>query len=483
VTGGPRLLSELLERETSRRQLAKPAAAVVLAFALGAGLLGLAGWFIAASATAGLTVASTFSFLYPSAEVQALAWARTAARYLERISTHQATVDLVGALRVNLFARALGLPRDRVAELRSSELVGRITVDSDTVENLLLRAGFPVVAGLAALIGTAAFLAPMSAALVTTGVGGLLLTSCVLVALGHRHGREPSQRLVDARADARQHLIETLDGLPELRSFGVQQQAIAGAAGQLQRLSSNRRQIATLTASVHNLGILLADLTLLVLIVVAAGLTGARELSAPEFVAVCLVVIAASEPVLGLPAAVISLARARAASARLAEVFPENAVGSSAVRDDSKVPAGVLDALELGSTVLITGPSGSGKTTILRGIAAQRPADVTFVAQDAHVFDATIRENLALADPTADEPALWRALAAAALDDTVAGFPSGLETPAGPDGDALSGGQRRRLSVAQGLLRHSTSPPRAWTPLPPVDSWRACATTTARPHL
>jgi ABC-type multidrug transport system fused ATPase/permease subunit len=77
------------------------------------------------------------------------------------------------------------------------------------------------------------------------------------------------------------------------------------------------------------------------------------------------------------------------------------------------------------------------------------------VAQDAHVFDGTIRENLALADPGATEPELWAALAASALDDTVASFPAGLDTPVGPGGAALSGGQRRRLSVAQGLLRRA----------------------------
>jgi hypothetical protein len=63
---------------------------VVLALALGTGLLGRLGWFIAAPAVARLAVASTFSFLFPSAGVQALASARTLARYRERISTHEA---------------------------------------------------------------------------------------------------------------------------------------------------------------------------------------------------------------------------------------------------------------------------------------------------------------------------------------------------------------------------------------------------------
>jgi ABC-type transport system involved in cytochrome bd biosynthesis fused ATPase/permease subunit len=80
---------------------------------------------------------------------------------------------------------------------------------------------------------------------------------------------------------------------------------------------------------------------------------------------------------------------------------------------------------------------------------------VTLVAQDAYVFDGTIRENLRLAAPAATEAELWEALVAAGLDDTVAAFPAGLDTPVGPGGEALSGGQRRRVSVAQGLLRHA----------------------------
>jgi ABC-type transport system involved in cytochrome bd biosynthesis fused ATPase/permease subunit len=132
-------------------------------------------------------------------------------------------------------------------------------------------------------------------------------------------------------------------------------------------------------------------------------------------------------------------------------------------------------SLARGDTALLSGASGAGKSTMLRAIAGQ-PAQgvdvwfggveaasiarealeehVTLVAQDAYVFDGTIRENLRLAAPAAADDELWEALAAAALDDTVAAFPAGLDTPVGPGGEALSGGHRR-LSVAQGLLRHA----------------------------
>jgi ATP-binding cassette subfamily C protein CydC len=479
------LLAEQPAGGPTGRRLAKPAAMTVLAFALGAALLGLAGWFIAASAVAGLAVASTFSFLFPSAGVQALAWARTLGRYRERISTHQATLDLVGSLRTSLFARALRLPRDRVAELRSSELLGRITVDSDAVENLLLRSSFPILAAIAAPIGTAALCAWLSATLAIVAVAGLLLTGAILIGLAHHQAGRPARSLVAARADARHTLIEALDGLPELRSFGAEQRAAADVARQLERLAQSRRQLTTLAARGQSAGTLLADLTLLAVVSTAAGLLGTGALSAPAFVAVCLVAIAVFEPVVGLPGAITALARARAASARLTELFPDATTPADAthVLDAPSWPIEIqLEtedielALTAGDTVLLTGPSGTGKSTMLRAISGQSApgvdvhlggveaasidgeelaGHVTLVAQDAYVFDGTIRDNLRLAAPTAGERELWEALVAAALDDTVAAFPAGLDTPVGPGGEALSGGQRRRLSVAQGLLRRA----------------------------
>ena len=259
-------IGQLLGERSTGRRFAKPAALTVLTFGLGAGLLGLAGWFIAASAVAGLTAASTFSFLFPSAGVQALAWARTLGRYGERISTHQATLDLVGSLRTSLVARALRLPRDRAAEMRSTELLGRITVDSDAVENLLLRSSFPILAALAALIGTAAVFASRSVALAIVAVAGLVLTCAVLVGLAHQQAGRPARRLVTARADARHTLIEALDGLPELRSFGAEQRAAAVVTRQLESVAQSRRQLTTLAARGQSVGTLLTDLTLLALV-------------------------------------------------------------------------------------------------------------------------------------------------------------------------------------------------------------------------
>jgi ATP-binding cassette, subfamily C, bacterial CydC len=477
-----RLLGERFVRTTIRRSAA-PSAMTMLTVIIGACLLGLAGWFIAASAVAGLAVTSTFSFLFPSAAVQALAWARTLARYGERITTHRASLDLVAALRAALFAAAVRLPRDRAAELRSSELIGRLTIDSDAVEQTLLRAAFPIVAAAAAALGAIAAFTSLSTRVGAVATAGMTITAATLVVAARRQVGAPAKTLVSARAGARRALIEALDGLPELRSFGAAPVAVADVARHLEMYAGARRRLTKIAAGGHGAGTLLADLTLLGVIVASAGLLGGASLSTPWFVAVCVVTVVIFEPLNALPGAIVALARGRAAAVRLTELLPADEPSES--RADLPTAAALCLELALpgqgferrlrpGDTLLLTGASGSGKSTILRAITGSpasgvevrlgeidpanvRPEEiagrVTLVAQDAHVFDGTIRDNLLLADPGAGESKLWDALAAAALAGTAAGFFAGLDTPVGPGGDALSGGQRRRLSVAQGVLR------------------------------
>jgi ATP-binding cassette subfamily C protein CydCD len=134
-----------------------------------------------------------------------------------------------------------------------------------------------------------------------------------------------------------------------------------------------------------------------------------------------------------------------------------------------------LDLLP-GRRIAVVGPSGSGKTTLatvlLRFLepsagavtltpdqvdAANLDGDevrraVGLCAQDAHLFDSSLRENLRLARPGCDDGALWEALDAARLGGWARELPEGLDTMVGEHGARLSGGQRQRLALARALL-------------------------------
>ena len=77
----------------------------------------------------------------------------------------------------------------------------------------------------------------------------------------------------------------------------------------------------------------------------------------------------------------------------------------------------------------------------------------TVVAQQTHLFNTSVRDNLLLARADADEAALRTALRDAALLDEILAMPDGLDTFVGETGTRLSGGQARRLSIARAFLK------------------------------
>lgn len=140
--------------------------------------------------------------------------------------------------------------------------------------------------------------------------------------------------------------------------------------------------------------------------------------------------------------------------------------------DEPPVLSGVSFGLGAGKKVAVVGPSGSGKSTLaslllrfhdptegrvlldahdLRDYAQEEARGMLAVArQDAHLFDASVRDNLLLAKPRADDADLEIALSRAQLS-----LPDGLDSEVGEGGSRLSGGERRRLSVARALVREA----------------------------
>ena len=206
--------------------------------------------------------------------------------------------------------------------------------------------------------------------------------------------------------------------------------------------------------------------------------------------------LAAFEAVTALPAAAIALGQSRAAAMRIADVldapdpvrYPDPAfpapgrpvdisIRGGTVRYSAGEPPAVLNIdLDLGPgrRVALVGATGAGKSTLAavlfrfldlssgtvrlngRDLAGYDPDGVRAVisgcAQDPHIFDATIRDNLRLARPQASDAELAQAASDARLLDWITSLPLGWDTPTGTHGTALSGGQRQRLALARALL-------------------------------
>ncbi|MFS8197646.1 ABC transporter ATP-binding protein [Streptomyces sp. CWNU-52B] len=143
-------------------------------------------------------------------------------------------------------------------------------------------------------------------------------------------------------------------------------------------------------------------------------------------------------------------------------------------RAGTEVLHGISFRAEPGRTVALVGSSGAGKSTVaallprlydtdegsvriggvdVRDLSAESMrATLGMVTQDGHLFHESVRANLLLARPDADEDALWDVLRRARLEDLVRSLPDGLDTVVGERGYRLSGGERQRMTIARLLL-------------------------------
>lgn len=222
---------------------------LILAVSAGAasvGLLALSGWFIAMSALAGVGLAAGFSFSYPSAGVQALAFGRTVIRYAERLTGHEAALRLDAALKENVFAAAVAPPGPGPAEEKTGALLHAVTSDTEIAENSILRVISPVVTFAGVLTGGCCVIATVSLTLAGVIAAGGMALAAVTALSGWIPSLRPGQRLAAAESAARQELVDALDGLDELISFGAESLGAVRAGDSLGTVERTRHRLRTL---------------------------------------------------------------------------------------------------------------------------------------------------------------------------------------------------------------------------------------------
>lgn len=448
----------------------------------GVALLGLSGWFIAATAIAGLSSATALAFdvFAPSAGIRLLALGRTAARYGERLVTHDATLRLLAGLRERLFRGWAGPGAARLLLMRPARLLFRLTADIDALDTLYLRVLVPMSAALCTAFVVILALMPLHPAL-GLGVGAwLFLAGLGLPVLAAQHALKPARRRAHASEALRARAIDLVAGQTELLMAGRLPAQCAALANADRRQAESDDALNRIETGV-GIGFGLASALLLSgTLLAVATLAEAGRIGAPVAAFAVLVALAALEPFAGLRRGALELGRTLFAARRIAprlvtsETAPTIAVppapdlaarlDSVTVRYDNAARpalAGISLSLRPGETIAIIGPSGAGKSTLLAIIAGEITPDAgaveaqpaTLLTQRTELFRDSLRDNLRLADPAADDARLMAALASAGLKADVETLPQGLDTTLGENGLGLSGGQARRLTLARLILR------------------------------
>ncbi|MFP8961582.1 thiol reductant ABC exporter subunit CydD [Streptomyces nanhaiensis] len=423
---------------------------------------------------------------------------RAVFRYAERLVSHDAVFRVLADLRVTVYRRLERLAPAGLRHTRRGDLLARLVADVDALQDYFLRwllpAAVAATVSLSATVFTAWLLPEAGAALAV----GLLTAGVAVPALAAAVSRRTERRLAPARGELTVRTVDLLTGTAELTVAGAlprRTEAVRDADAALTRLAARSSAV---TALGGGLSALAAGLTVTAAAWAGAAAVHGGRLDGLLMAVVVLTPLAAFEAVSGMPLAAQHRQRTRRSAERVHEVidapvpvrepedpapapadpFPLVLTGLTARHPGQERPA--LREVDLtltpGRRVAVVGPSGSGKTTLAHvllrfldpasggytlgaGAADALALDsdavrrlVGLCAQDAHIFDSSLRENLRLARPPATDDDLHAALSAARLDDWVGELPDGLDTLVGEFGARLSGGQRQRLALARALL-------------------------------
>ncbi|MFE6102997.1 thiol reductant ABC exporter subunit CydD [Streptomyces laurentii] len=463
-----------------------------LALGSAVGLMAVSGWLISRASEQ----PPVLYLMVAVTATRAFGIGRAVFRYAERLVSHDAVLRMLADLRVAVFRRLERIAPAGLRRTRRGDLLTRLVQDVDALQDYWLRWLLPAGAALVVGAGSVAFtgwLLPEAGAVLAAG---LLLAGVAVPLVGAALARRAERRLAPARGALTTTVVDLLHGCAELTVAGALEGRVERAAAADRTLTAIASRQSAATALSAGLSALVCGLTVAGAALVGIPAVHDGRLDGVALAVVVLTPLAAFEAVTGLPLALQFRQRVRRSAERVLDVldapvpvpepatpaappaspFPLELDGLTARYAGQDRPA--LDGfglrLEAGRRVAVVGASGSGKTTLaqvllrfldtesgayrLGGVPA-RDLDsddvrrfVGLCAQDAHLFDSTLRENLRLARTGASDGELRDALRRARLLDWVDTLPDGLDTLVGEHGSRLSGGQRQRLALARALL-------------------------------
>lgn len=463
--------------EQHRKPLLLGSLMAVLTLLAGMALMSLSGWFLASTAIAGLVVpAALINVFIPSALIRLFAVGKTAARYAERVLTHDATLRVLATLRERLF---LGWASPHAAGqllAHPSRLLFRLTLDIDALDALYLRVLVPWLCAALAISVAAFVMVWFSVPLALVFIGSCLLMAALTHWLLWRASEHAQQQRVEGLEAYRTGVIDALSGQTDLlmtqqlgqrvQDLHALESSMAHADARLQAADAK----ASFAQQAFNTLLLACTITL------CAWAVQQDHFSTTIACALILLVFASFEAFPPLHRATQEWIRVNLAAHRLAARLDTTyqmgqADSTTQIKAESvsihypHSQQAVLESLsfsiEAGEHIALIGSSGAGKSSLLALLARElAPSSGFFQAplasiltQRTEVFRDTIRENLLIAHPLASDEQLFEALGHAGLTQVIASLPQGLDTLLGEGGLGLSGGQARRLSLARLFLQ------------------------------
>ena len=462
------------------------------------GLLTTSGWFLAATAIAGL--GTLFNFFYPSASVRGLAIGRTLFRYFEKLVTHDATFRILAKLRVQVFEKIIPLSPAVLNRYRNSDLLNRLVSDVDTLDSLYLRLIAPFITAifviLAMCIGLSFINVPLALGL---GVS-LLLLVFVIPTVFYQLGKKFGDKLVHSRALYRTQFLEFIQAQAELLLFNAEDKLKDNMAKTEANWQADQQKEANLSGFSTALSLFLNGLIIAAMLWFSSQAEFGNDEYRMAFIALfTFAALASFEILMPLGSAFLHIGQVIASAERVTDIIEQQPLvtfnGKAEFDQNATTLTTLIEAKDLsftyperqnralknlnltiqkGKKVAILGKTGSGKSTLLqllvrnydanqgRLFLAGKPivdyaedtlrSQFCFLTQRVHVFSDTLRQNLQFASAVniSDEKMI-EVLNQVGLGKLLE-QEQGLDIWLGDGGRPLSGGEQRRLGLARILL-------------------------------
>jgi len=476
-------------------------------------LLAVSGWFITLMAIAG-TTGITVNYFTPAAIIRFLAIVRTAGRYAERMLTHRATFNALAYLRHYFYQQLEPLLPYYRLDLRSGDLLAHLQQDIDNLDNFYLRVLLPIVVALISVPVVCYALAIFSPAIAWLMLSALLIVAIILPYISYLL----STKLATEKSHLESRLTEELvSGIGAIKTLLVYQVGITyqrSIASITRKYYAVRYRLVKINAGLNAVTFLLINFSALACLFVLLPQLSTGEVDSKSLVAVILLVLVSFETVINMPLALQLLPQSLASATRLFAIIDKEkptdigveAVTHSDIHFDNltftypkqepeqkskQENASLVDinlTINKGEKVAIIGASGAGKSTLVnllmgfwptgkalsstnennQGLITIGGCDLSLIkreslrkhialmSQQGHIFDASIADNLRLANHNATQEEMRKVCELVNLIDFIDSLPKGLDTWLGSTGTGLSGGQAQRLQIAQLLLRSAS---------------------------
>jgi thiol reductant ABC exporter CydC subunit len=459
------MITTLLRLSSTPRRsliaLLRPISWGVIAQMSAVGLMAVSGWLLSRAAQH----PPVLYLMVAIVGVRTLGLARGVFRYWERLAGHDIALELQAKVRVRAYQRlADGRP-----VRGSGDLLSRVTADLDALGDLVVRVIVPVVSTALVIVAAGAALSSISLGSGILLLAGSFVSAAVLPWWAGQLAGQSADRLVGLRSRLADELAEIGRTREDLVAYGADRAALDRLAGVDADLAAAERGTAWTAGLMVALQWICTGAVIVGSLIIGGRAVAAGSLD-PVFLAVlALTPLALHEVVSALPSAALTWRRTATALRRVVELIrpaadhaatgtpaapgvPLAAYGLAVGRPGGRPLVTGLDlVLRPGERVALVGPSGIGKSTIAETLMGFVPplagtiaiaGRVGYLAQDAHVFDTTVAENVRIGARDADDDQVRRALSSVDLD-------FGADRLVGEFGAAVSGGEARRLAISR----------------------------------